>query len=278
MIWNMRKLLLICLLAVSVCLTGCSFEAVPSRYDMKLKSDTNAIEIENGGGVETVEVTVDSRSFHDMSSETDRMFLSYHLLDHQGNILIHDGIRTSLDPIPARGIKEERVDIQIPLEAGNYMAEIDLVEEGVTWFSEQGMETVKIPITVRETAQPYYSKITITSDLQAIEIQPGENLEIPITIHNNSGIALFSSGEQGVVLSYRVYDNSGLLISEGARIALPTYINTGGEFTLILTPQTGAFPSSGTCQMNIGLLIEGTAWLSDWGAEELSIPVTIHPE
>ena len=276
MIWNMRKLLLICLLAVSVCLTGCSFEAVPSRYDMKLKSDTSAIEIENGGGVETVEVTVDSRSFHDMSSETDRMFLSYHLLDHQGNILIYDGIRTSLDPIPARGIKKERVDIQIPLEAGNYTAEIDLVEEGVTWFSEQGMETLEIPLTVLNTYVPPYTEVSLRSETKELEISVGDKILIPVTIENTSEVPLYSSGTMATRLSYHISDiNGNMLQFDGERIALPESIQNGEIFETQVELTSDIFDTPGNYVISFDLVIEGMTWYADQGMETLNIPIEV---
>jgi uncharacterized membrane protein len=46
--------------------------------------------------------------------------------------------------------EEEEVPLLItaPTTAGDYTLEVDVVQEGVTWFSEQGSPTAKTRITV----------------------------------------------------------------------------------------------------------------------------------
>lgn len=137
---------------VALVLSGCAANAVPSQYDLKLKTKVESLEFEVGGEIAQVEITIDSRRYQELSSEQN-IYLSYHILSDKKESIIYDGIRTPLESIDARGIEKEIVDVQAPLEAGEYIVEIDLVEEGVTWFSAQGMPTLKLPLKVAGDAE-----------------------------------------------------------------------------------------------------------------------------
>lgn len=67
------------------------------------------------------------------------VFVSSHWLDADGTMRVLDGLRTRL-PQPLAPGQEVRVEVavQAPAEAGRYRLAIDLVKEGVTWFSEAG--------------------------------------------------------------------------------------------------------------------------------------------
>ena len=42
-----------------------------------------------------------------------------------------------------------RVRLKAPETAGDYLLELDLVEEGVTWFSEVGVPPLRVRVDVR---------------------------------------------------------------------------------------------------------------------------------
>jgi SAM-dependent methyltransferase len=70
-----------------------------------------------------------------------------------------DAARTLLDfdwarvPLPRDVDPDERVRLTLPLlpiaEPGSYLAVVDLVVEGVTWFAERGSASIDVGITVR---------------------------------------------------------------------------------------------------------------------------------
>jgi SAM-dependent methyltransferase len=65
--------------------------------------------------------------------------VSYHWLDPRGTIVVQDGARTPLPRAIAPGETcEMTLRIDTPPTAGRYTLAVDLVEEGVTWFSEAG--------------------------------------------------------------------------------------------------------------------------------------------
>ena len=40
------------------------------------------------------------------------------------------------------------LELTAPEEAGRYIIELDMVEEGVTWFADQGSQTLRVPVQV----------------------------------------------------------------------------------------------------------------------------------
>jgi SAM-dependent methyltransferase len=78
------------------------------------------------------------------------VFLSYHWLDGDGALAIDDGLRTPLPHAVAPGAPcEMTCRIDTPPRPGRYTLAIDLVEEGVTWFSRAGAPLLKVHFRVR---------------------------------------------------------------------------------------------------------------------------------
>jgi len=78
--------------------------------------------------------------------------VSYHWLTSDSAIAHFDGERTNLPrPIAPGDSGEAFVAITAPAEPGDYQLAIDLVKEGVTWFSEAGMpwHTARIQVSAR---------------------------------------------------------------------------------------------------------------------------------
>jgi SAM-dependent methyltransferase len=95
----------------------------------------------------TIEVT--NIGWDTWSSE-DGVFVSYHWLDAGGRIVEFDGQRTPLPrPIGHGETCPVAVAVRAPDAAGRYNLAIDLVREGVTWFSEAGHPWLAVPFTVR---------------------------------------------------------------------------------------------------------------------------------
>ena len=171
------------------------------------------------------------------------------------------------------------------MEEGDYIVEADLVEEGVTWFSAQGMETLKIPLTVQNTVSPDYSGIILTMDSTVANsadansatdaVSADIHSPITVTIRNNSGIALCSSGYEATQLSYLIKDKKGTVLAEGERVKLPENLASGQTGELTFTPQAELLSTPGDYMIEIDLLREGTAWFKDLGLIPLQIPVTI---
>jgi hypothetical protein len=79
--------------------------------------------------------------------------LSYHWVAPSGWVLVWDGARATLPVDVAPGAS---VTVQLPLlpppAPGGFLVRLDLVQEGVTWFSTQGVPTVDVAFNVMARA------------------------------------------------------------------------------------------------------------------------------
>ena len=63
-----------------------------------------------------------------------------------------DGRQELPGPVPPGGSTVVDLMVTAPAEAGEYTLEIDLVQEGVTWWEQAGSEVLRAPVTVRPAA------------------------------------------------------------------------------------------------------------------------------
>jgi 4-amino-4-deoxy-L-arabinose transferase-like glycosyltransferase len=75
--------------------------------------------------------------------------LGNHWLDQNLNTLVNDDGRSALLRDLAPG-QETEIDLTInpPINSGKYILEIDLLQEGVSWFGLRGSKTLQLPITI----------------------------------------------------------------------------------------------------------------------------------
>jgi len=77
------------------------------------------------------------------------VFVSYRWLDRSGVPLAQEGRRSRLPhPLDAGSSCRVPIVIETPALEGRYVLSIDLVHEGVTWFSEAGQAPLRVPFTV----------------------------------------------------------------------------------------------------------------------------------
>jgi len=78
-----------------------------------------------------------------------RVRVSYHWLDEKDSVVVFDGLRTVFAAPVAQGeTADVTMRIEAPRAAGRFVLAIDLVHEGVTWFSQQGVPVHKTPVVI----------------------------------------------------------------------------------------------------------------------------------
>ncbi|MBD1862172.1 MULTISPECIES: hypothetical protein [Trichocoleus] len=77
------------------------------------------------------------------------VFLSYHWMDKNKNVIARDGLRTPL-PLVMLPNRETTINalIETPKLPGQYTLRLTMVQEGVAWFDERGAKSEDVPITV----------------------------------------------------------------------------------------------------------------------------------
>lgn len=98
-----------------------------------------------------VAVTIVNRSWRPWSSDTlPPVHLSYHWLDLRRRPFSYDGLRTKLPrALPPGESLAVGMMVSAPTTPGTYLLEVDLVEEGVTWFSAAGTPPLQLRVRVR---------------------------------------------------------------------------------------------------------------------------------
>jgi hypothetical protein len=75
--------------------------------------------------------------------------LCYHWINKQGAIVVFDGLRTIL-PQDLEAGKELTLQARVaaPDKPGDYVLELDLVQERLAWFKDKGSKTLKLDVKV----------------------------------------------------------------------------------------------------------------------------------
>lgn len=84
------------------------------------------------------------------SAEDQNIFISYHVYDCQGNLLVYDNPRSRFEkPVFCGETGEAQLHMTL-LAEGEYIIEIDLLQEGVTWFGQQEDTQKRIGIIIEQ--------------------------------------------------------------------------------------------------------------------------------
>jgi SAM-dependent methyltransferase len=102
------------------------------------------------GAIVDVPVRIKNTGWRTWSeSDEQPVRLGYHWLDESGAVIVFDGLRTPFAAVVAQGeTVAVTIRVQAPRDAGQFVLAIDLVHEGVTWFSQQGVALHKTPVAV----------------------------------------------------------------------------------------------------------------------------------
>jgi len=131
---------------------GFSPPKIQAPYKVKYITHSEVEKAVAASNLFQVQVTLQNTGFLNWSSrDTKRpVFISYHWQDCSGKTLIHDGKRTAFTKDIRSGEKTTvSVSIKPPDSSGHYILAVDLVCEGVTWFSQTGNKPLSIPIHVK---------------------------------------------------------------------------------------------------------------------------------
>jgi hypothetical protein len=180
--------------------------------------------------------------------------LSYHVYDASGRVLVWDGLRTSLSGIKKNELRTIGVKVQAPVTAGSYTLRYDIVQEGVTWFSSQGMQTPARAFT----AQVAGYAATYTPSAPQSSGPAGSRITVPVTVANVGSLVW----QPGVVnISYHLMTASGFVfVWDGVRTPIPQPLGQGQSATVNLAIQLPATP--GTYEVRIDAVQEGVTWFS----------------
>lgn len=186
--------------------------------------------------------------------------LASHWYTPEGQLVLWDGPRGALPREVARG---ETVLVELPLEppplAGSYILRIDLVHEGVTWFSGEGVTPRDVAYTVTAGYAATYTVGTVP------QLLPGGRVAAPVTLRNDGPLAWSSAGPNPVRLASHVLDRltGAVLLWDGERTALVADVPAGAVVETVVV--VDAPRQAGTYRLRVDLVREGISWFSGLG-------------
>lgn len=202
----------------------------------------------------------------DRNTRDARVSLSYRLLTEK-NELIDEGVHL---PVPEDTHKEKSIELQLPIRpvlySGPVKIKLDVVHEGVTWFSERSNSSLEIACTIENVPFAAYVSVAEKAAVRkAVSAQwlPGSSFALPITVRNVGTKAIGGSGRQDFVATHW-RTKAGLTAEwEGPRLLLDSEIAPGESKTVQLPVEVPSHLSAGTYQLECDVLRSDEFWLSD---------------
>jgi len=202
--------------------------------------------------------------------------LAYHWFDLSGRTVIWDGARTTLPAdLPAGGTVTLRELIAPPTVFGAYVLQVDLVREGVFWFSAANVAPAVRTVYV---AGAYAARYAPAPDSVAAFRAGAPAISVGLT--NTGAAAWHASGSTPVRLSYHLLRSDGSVsVWDGERAAIPADVAPGGSVTVPIA--ITAPPGGGAYLIWFDLVVEGVTWFSTQNVTAadavVAIPATSSP-
>jgi len=201
-------------------------------------------------------------------------YLSYHWLDFETKkAVLFDGERTYLPFDKMEPGQEAEFDIKIlsPPEKGTYILQIDMVHEGKTWFSYQGVPPLEKYVAVNVLYAAQYNDNGTTPN----QVLPGQKFETKVTVTNTGYLLWSNTGQKRVDLGVHWYnrDTREVVVYDSDSGELPKIMdhNEDGTVTMLIT----APDKPGRYVLAYDLVYETVAWFSQKGVIPLEIDINV---
>jgi len=201
--------------------------------------------------------------------------LSYHWLDQAGGVVVWDGARAALaaDLAPGRSAVIS-LPVTSPPTRGAYTLRLDLVQEGVAWFSAQGVAPRDLSIAV---TSGYAATYALTPP--ATGFLPGGRAVVLVTLTNTGLVPWAAGGPNPVHAAAHVYDPSGAVVRwDGERAILPADLAPGQSVTLNVAIAIPATQVLARYDVRVDLVREGIAWFSGDGVPAGALAIGADPD
>jgi hypothetical protein len=243
--------------------------------DFKAGYTFNATPQFSAGQTTTVPVTI--RNLGNGTFPTTNSFpvnLSYHWTSASGASVIWDGARTPIGAdLLSGGTVTLNAAVTAPTTGGNFLLKMDLVQEGVAWFSVKGAATGNLSVNM---AGPIVATFGANYGILPVSGSASSTTTVPITLGNTSNFTWPAAGANPVTLSYHWINSAGrTVVWDGLRTKLPADVPAG---QLTQLQANLAFPSAaGTYLLRWDLVQEGVSWFSGKGVRMPEQTVSVAP-
>jgi glycosyltransferase involved in cell wall biosynthesis len=212
--------------------------------------------------------------------------LGNHWLDENGSKIQNDDGRTYLPQVlkPTESI-DLPLKITIPETPGNYLLELDMVQERVAWFQNKGSQTTRVKVEVSpvkikiDTNNRLLTDAAFKAEIIASETlvaSPGEKVEIQATVKNISKQIWLAGYISQIRLGNHWLDENGSKIqNDDGRTYLPQVLKPTESIDLplkITIPET-----PGNYLLELDMVQERVAWFQNKGSQTTRVKVEVSP-
>ena len=196
--------------------------------------------------------------------------LGYHWTDILGKTVVWDGQRSLLPAdVPIGGTVTVNATIATPKTPGTYVLQLDLVREGIAWFSTSGAPAANVTVGVTSGLAASYAPAASAQSTFVL----GTNA-FTVTVSNTGTVAWPSGGANPVHLSYHWISPTGqIVVWEGARANLPADLAPGQA--AVVTVNVSSPPVTGPYTLRFDLVQEGVTWFSGQGVTPRDFAISV---
>ncbi|MDY0027517.1 MAG: LCP family protein [Candidatus Humimicrobiaceae bacterium] len=202
------------------------------------------------------------------------VYLGYHWIDFRTKkVVVFDGKRSIISRDGVDVGEEEVFDLTVvsPAEPGEYILQIDLVQEGVTWFSYKGVPPLEKYVSVDITYGAEYYDGGKTPNY----VKPGEEFEVKVKVKNSGFQEWEYSGEKRISLGTHWIDRDTreVVIWDGERGLLDYDVSHGEEIEVNIKVEAPDEP--GRYILQYDMVHERVTWFSEKGVIPLEVNIDV---
>jgi LCP family protein required for cell wall assembly len=202
------------------------------------------------------------------------IYLGYHWIDfNTKEIVVFDGRRSIISDDGVDVGQEAEFDLKImaPAEPGDYVLQLDLVHEGVTWFSYQGVPPLEKFVSIGVSYSVQYDEGGNTPNY----LDPGQEYEVEVRV-KNTGMSFWErAGKKRTALgTHWINRDTGEIVEwDGNRGLLDG--NTEHDQEAIVKITIKAPDEPGRYILQYDMVHEGATWFSEQGVIPLEVNIDV---
>ncbi len=202
------------------------------------------------------------------------IYLGYHWIDfNTKEMVVFDGRRSIISDDGVDVGQEAEFDLKImaPAEPGDYVLQLDLVHEGVTWFSYQGVPPLEKFVSIGVSYSVQYDEGGNTPNY----LDPGQECEVEVRV-KNTGMSFWErAGKKRTALgTHWINRDTGEIVEwDGNRGLLDG--NTEHDQEAIVKITIKAPDEPGRYILQYDMVHEGVTWFSEQGVIPLEVNIDV---
>jgi len=188
-------------------------------------------------------------------------------------MVVFDGRRSIISDDGVDVGQEAEFDLKImaPAKPGDYVLQLDLVHEGVTWFSYQGVPPLEKFVSIGVSYSAQYNEDGSTPNY----LDPGQECEVEVRVKNTGMSFWESAGKKRTALgTHWINRDTGEIVEwDGNRGLLDG--NTEHDQEAIVKITIKAPDEPGRYILQYDMVHEGTTWFSEQGVIPLEVNIDV---